>query len=167
MSHATDRMAGTRWAGHGSDWPDGYRPCMKCGAMKPVSEFHKHKMCKGGFNSVCKGCRQPLSAKNYLNHTTQYKLWYRAKRRAKENGRAFDIAVEDIYVPPVCPVFLVPFEENTPHSASLDRVDSSKGYVKGNVQVLSTRANVLKNNATLSELERLVMYMREGVCEIL
>lgn len=159
-------MQELRWAGHGSDWPDGHRPCMKCKEMKPLSEFHKHAQCKGGYNSVCKMCRKPLSKKNYSTHSTQYKLWYRAKRRCKESGRVFDIEISDIHVPEVCPIFLVPFEENTPHSASLDRIDSSKGYIKGNIQVISTRANVLKNNVTLDELRRLVKSMT-GVCEIL
>ena len=35
----------------------------------------------------------------------------------------------------------------------IDRIDSSKGYVKGNVRVISKRANTLKNNATIEELE--------------
>ena len=140
---------------------------MKCKIMKPITEFHKHKACRGGVNSVCKDCRKPLSAENYVRHTTQYKLWYRAKSRCKESGREFSIEISDIFVPDVCPIFLVPFEENTPHSASLDRIDSSKGYVKGNVQVISTRANVLKNNVTVQELERLLKSMKTGVCEYL
>lgn len=37
-------------------------------------------------------------------------------------------------------------------SPSLDRLDSSKGYVKGNVRVISKRANQLKNNATVEEM---------------
>lgn len=37
------------------------------------------------------------------------------------------------------------------YRASLDRIDSSKGYVKGNVQFISTPINYLKN--TMSDLE--------------
>ena len=167
VSYAVQRMQETRWAGHGSDWPIGFRPCMKCLEMKPVSEFHRHAMCKGGINSVCKTCRKPASANNYLKQTTQYKLWYRAKRRAKERSQEFNIQIEDIQIPSECPVFKTPFVENTPYSASLDRIDSSKGYVLGNIQVISTRANILKNDATLKELEQLVAFMRAGVCEII
>lgn len=133
---------------------------MKCKRMLPLSSFHKHKMCRGGYNSVCKECRKPLSQKQYLRHSTQYKLWYRAKRRAVERGNEFSIEMEDIVIPEKCPVFGVPFEENTPYAASLDRIDSSKGYIKGNIQVLSARANTLKNDATLEELECLVAFLR-------
>lgn len=167
MSYATERMAEVRWAGHGSDWPDGHRQCSKCEQVKPTEEFHKHRACKGGYNSVCKTCRKPLSAKNYQTHSTAYKLWYRAKRRAKEREQAFDITVEDVRVPERCPVFNMPFQENTDYAASLDRIDSSQGYVRGNVQVISARANTLKNDATLEELEQLLAFLRKGVCEIL
>ena len=54
MSHATDRMAETRWAGHGSAWPEGYRECTKCNEIKPTSEFHKHTRCKGGCANTLK-----------------------------------------------------------------------------------------------------------------
>ncbi len=162
-----EHMQKLRWAGHGNDWPEGHRPCMKCLVMKPISEFHKHKMCKGGFNSVCKECRKPLSSKNYKGFSTIYKLWYRAKRRASVRGLEFSIETSDIELPSVCPVFHTPFEDNTPFAASLDRIDSSKGYTKENIQVLSTRANTLKNDATLAELELLVVYLRKGVCEII
>jgi hypothetical protein len=167
MSHATEQMQKARWGSHGSDWPDGFRQCMKCEELKPTSKFHKHAMCKGGFNSVCKQCRKPLSAKSYTKHSTVYKLWYRAKRRAKERGQEFDIQMEDIQVPELCPVFGVPFEENTIYAASLDRIDSTRGYVKDNIQVLSNRANTLKNDATADELERLLQFMRRSSCEVL
>ena len=37
--------------------------------------------------------------------------------------------------------------------ATLDKIDPAKGYVAGNVQILSHRANSIKNNATLEELK--------------
>jgi len=92
-----------------------------------------------------------------------------AKRRANDNGLNFDITLDDLVPLPVtCPVLGVPinyqgtgargFVNNSP---SIDRIDSSKGYVKGNVQIISWRANRIKSDATLSELEQLVQYMRE------
>lgn len=46
---------------------------------------------------------------------------------------------------------------NTPQNyATLDKIDPTKGYVPGNVQILSYRANTLKNSATLEELKLIV-----------
>jgi hypothetical protein len=129
------------------------RNCTKCGVWKSRSDFHAHKQCKGGINTVCRQCRQPLSASNYKNTSLEYRLWYRAKRRAKVKGLAFNLEISDIKIPKVCPVFGVPMVVNTEYAASLDRIDSSKGYTKDNIQVISNKANILKNDATLSELK--------------
>jgi hypothetical protein len=46
---------------------------------------------------------------------------------------------------------------NVPNNyASLDKIDPNKGYVEGNVQILSFRANTLKGDATIEELRMLV-----------
>jgi hypothetical protein len=50
--------------------------------------------------------------------------------------------------------------ESIDNSPSLDRIDTSKGYVKGNVWVISWRANKLKSDATLAELESIVLALR-------
>ena len=68
--------------------------------------------------------------------------------RAAKKGREFNIELCDITIPNTCPVLGTPMV-----APSLDRIDSSKGYVKGNVRVISKRANMLKNNATIEEIE--------------
>ena len=83
-----------------------------------------------------------------------------AKRRAKAKGLDFDITRNDIVIPQKCPVLgipLVPYSGSCNHnSPTIDRIDNSKGYVRGNIIVVSFRANSLKNNATMSELRRIV-----------
>lgn len=95
-----------------------------------------------------------------------------ARHHAKRDGRAFDLVREDIVMPAQCPVFGIPLRiiEGTPgsrhrhDSPSLDRFDSSLGYVKDNVWVISDRANRLKNDASLEELRQLYEGLRqEGI----
>jgi hypothetical protein len=41
-------------------------------------------------------------------------------------------------------------------SLSLDRIDPNKGYIEGNVCFICHRANTIKNNLTLQEMELLL-----------
>ena len=89
-----------------------------------------------------------------INNIERY-LVQGAKSRAKKYGVPFDITHEDIIVPEFCPylgVKLVPFSEWS--SPSLDKIIPELGYVRGNIQVISTKANTMKNNATQDELVR-------------
>jgi len=85
-------------------------------------------------------------------------LWYSAKSRAKKNGREFNITINDFKMPLVCPVLNIPLVFNTGksggdfNSPTLDRIDSSLGYIKGNVVVISKRANIIKSDANYDEL---------------
>lgn len=165
MSYATERMQATRWADHGSDWPEGHRQCLKCEEVKPLAAFHKHAQCKGGYNSVCKACRVPVSKQQNANRTVQRRLYDSAKSRATQKGRDFDIELDDIVIPERCAVFGTPLT-----NPSIDRIDSTRGYVKGNIRVISLRANQLKSNATRQEMELILadlVRLEAGVCEIL
>lgn len=81
-----------------------------------------------------------------------------AKCRAKRGGIIFDITKEDIKIPTHCPILGIPIKRNVGSgfhndSPSLDRIHNSKGYTKDNIRVISNRANLLKCDATLKELE--------------
>tara|TARA_R100001443_G_scaffold31498_2_gene45569 strand:- start:1677 stop:1922 length:246 start_codon:yes stop_codon:yes gene_type:complete len=76
----------------------------------------------------------------------------------------FTITKEDIIVPDVCPLLgipIIPKAKDRYHSPSLDRKDNSKGYTPDNTWVISTRANVLKNNAHSDELLLLATNLQE------
>jgi len=87
------------------------------------------------------------------------------RRRASQNGIPFDLTEDCLVLPPICPVLGIPIKQGLigthPNSAQVDRFDNSKGYVKGNVRIISGRANYLKRDATLQELEAIVSYMKE------
>jgi hypothetical protein len=91
-----------------------------------------------------------------------YKLYHAAKTRAKRKGVRFSIKLEDIQIPAVCPLLGVPIRLGGPRrdSPSLDRINSKKGYVKGNVWIVSQRANKIKNDATLDEFEMIARNWR-------
>jgi len=86
-------------------------------------------------------------------------LLQRAKGNAKSRGLEFAIDEEDIIVPEVCPVFSTEFVYGTEYAASIDRIDNSMGYIPGNIQVISRKANTMKANATKEELERFAKWL--------
>ena len=93
-------------------------------------------------------------------------MLFGAKNRAKEMGLDFSITRDDVAIPEICPVLGLLIQPQNkafhPNSPSLDRFDSSKGYIPGNVFVISNRANVLKRDGTLDEFRKIVAYMERG-----
>lgn len=95
-------------------------------------------------------------------------LWSHLKSSAKGRGIEFDLKptdIDDIGIPLTCPVLGIPLTFNrgkpSDNSISFDRIDSSKGYTRSNVIIVSHRANSLKSNATLDEMRRLVAFYTE------
>lgn len=86
-----------------------------------------------------------------------------AKRSARLKKIPFALVPEDITVPAVCPVLglvlAVGEGKRTDASPSLDRLVPNLGYVRGNVRVISWRANNLKSDATLNEMRAVLTYM--------
>lgn len=81
---------------------------------------------------------------------------------ASKKGIEFTIKFEEMVYPDYCPVLGIKLEHGNgkPIDASptIDRIDNSKGYVPGNVHVISYKANRMKSNATVGELKMLVAY---------
>ncbi len=104
--------------------------------------------------------------KAWLEGKPLYHHVRRAKRRAKALGLPFDLDHETIYQPEFCPVLGIRLNykggdghpvANTP---SLDRLHPDLGYTKANVRVISFRANTIKNDATIEDIEKVLAYMR-------
>lgn len=79
-----------------------------------------------------------------------------AKYRSAKFNVPFDLKVEDVIVPDVCPYLGIELKVNqgaaSISSPSLDRIVPELGYVPGNVQVISHLANTMKSNATVEQL---------------
>jgi hypothetical protein len=93
----------------------------------------------------------------YTKEQYTKQLWISAKGNSKRKGKEFTIDIEDIKIPELCPFLGIPLtcirgQGHLPTNASIDRIDSTKGYIKGNIQVISRKANLMKNNATKEQL---------------
>ena len=108
---------------------------------------------------------QNSKRKELRRKSPELSLYTEAKNRAKEKGLEFSILLDDIFVPPVCPILLIPLKTGTgklqSSSPSLDRVDNSKGYTKDNIMVISYLANRMKSSASKEQLLQFSIYMLE------
>lgn len=48
----------------------------------------------------------------------------------------------------------------TDNSPSIDRIDNLKGYTKENIKIISHRANAIKRDASVEEVEKILKYMK-------
>lgn len=105
--------------------------------------------------TLCKTC----NVKRVKSLSPEFKMYQRAKSRAKKFGRDFNIDLDDIFIPKTCPILGIPLVVHSgqpggfPDSPALDRLDSSGGYTKGNVWVISQRANQMKADADIGEMK--------------
>lgn len=100
-----------------------------------------------------------------------WRLLRDASRRCEKSGVQFALEQKDIRIPSRCPALGIPIERNrgasgpSQHSPSLDRIDPLKGYTPDNVRVISYRANTIKHNASLDELQKIVNYVERSLDE--
>ena len=120
--------------------------CGQCGSKyTPTSPRHNY-------------CSQDCQQKSWRERNPLVMKWRGWKASADRRGLEFSISEEDLDYPKYCPYLglELAYSPNEggilPNSASLDRIDSTKGYVKGNVQIISNRANTMKLDASEKEL---------------
>lgn len=74
----------------------------------------------------------------------------------------FDLTAGDIVIPDKCPVLGIPLSPTAraagPGSPSLDRIENDRGYVRGNVVVVSHLANTIKSVATPKQLRQVASF---------
>ena len=143
------------------------KTCITCGESLPLSQFHLRKD-NNKYRGECKSCNgsRTLARSNSLSDA-QY-LYESAKTRAKRKSREFTITIEDVGLvdSDTCPYLQIPMFRRVQvsgkkpchhnNSKSLDRIDSARGYVPGNIIVCSWRANSLLRDGSLSELKLLI-----------
>jgi len=153
------------------------RKCKTCGQEKSVRAFDT--VWNGYKNYLLRACREcrktGLVASKKYNKTSYQTikkdlrkfLLLRTRASASTRGLECRLTLDDIFIPTHCPILGIELtgptskgEPRPPSLMSVDRIDSTKGYIKGNVAVISFRANMLKNNGTAEEHERIAAWMR-------
>jgi hypothetical protein len=85
------------------------------------------------------------------------------KNAALQAGLLFTLEFGDLVWPDVCPVLGIPLDYTasgrSENSVSFDQIDPGKGYVPGNVMVMSWRANRIKNDGSAEEHRRIAEFM--------
>lgn len=158
---------------------DGKLQCSACKAWLPVDIFVKNKTRSFGLSSYCRPCFAAVNRstpeahrrrnKEYCLRDPRRPMLNSARKRAKIGGLKFTIELKDIQIPLVCPLLGIELRAGSvtdnAHSPSLDRISSLGGYTPDNVWVISHRANKLKNNATIDELEKIATGLRAKIAE--
>lgn len=138
-----------------------------------VEEFYcnrckRYKLKKDMYLNTSSITRRDLSciicsktrAKQYRHDNPEKRMLNDARKRAKNKGLEFNIGIEDITIPKYCPILELELDTKATYltrdfAPSLDRIDSTRGYIKGNVRVISFLANSVKRNLTLDLLKKL------------
>lgn len=162
----------------------GVQCCRICGVAKPLSSFN-YRSDSGKYRTECKPCKSVIHHR-YYEETYSEKakaksyafremdqvaaLLSSCKQSAKRKGFEFNLTADDIVIPKKCPylgIELTNIQRNGRvwSNASVDRIDSSKGYVSGNIQVISCKANTMKQNASVEELRMFCKNMLKQIGE--
>lgn len=148
---------------------NGLRPCGTCGKMLSADPEHFYQKKDGGLSSECRDCFRQRSSKNQKtrHHAggVDYHLSYitrGARQRAKQSGIEYDIDAEFLKVllkqqGGLCAISRVSltFIKGQGHiatNASLDRIDSARGYTKDNIQLVAHQVNTMKSNMSVNQL---------------
>lgn len=165
---------------------DGVRVCSRCQTEKSVSEFDKRRGDRARqFKAWCRDCHRKYHAwymgrvykrdpkawidKQHARHAANpiRNMVACAKRRAKKVSIEFSITVADLIMPTHCPLLGIPLivsnGNSGPNSPSLDRIVPERGYVPGNVWIISHKANTIKSNASLEELLKLAHNLNQAL----
>ncbi len=128
--------------------------CVSCGASSRLGK------------TQCSECAEKQRLYEIIRQTDdpRHRMVHSAKSRAKLKGLPFSLSPTDFEIPATCPVLGIPIKVGTlkqgRSSPTLDRIIPALGYVKGNVCVISWRANDLRRDASVEELEAVARYAR-------
>ena len=154
---------------------DDNQRCTVCKQWKSEEDFEKNKRCRNGRNSRCKVCAT-AKTNHYVSRNIGAYLKDLSNRnqanrkcRAKSRGKAKSHLWSDTCITPEylrgmydaqdgkCAITGIEMThvrgvDDLSRNISIDRIDSSKGYVHGNVQLVCKIVNLMKHEQSLEEL---------------
>lgn len=97
----------------------------------------------------------------------QHSKFIRKRQNCKSRNIIWDLELEDIVWPTHCPVFGLELdyfaESKQDNSPSFDKIIPERGYIKGNVNIISFRANRIKNDGNIEEHLKIVEYLKNNL----
>ena len=140
-------------------WPEKYSP--KINSSKSCGCLH-HELAR---LELIRRCTTHGQSK-----TVRYRMFLSAKRRAKKHSVPFNLDFSKFpEIPDKCPVLGIPLNKSPKgkigpkfNSPTLDRIKPEMGYVEGNIQIISHRANTIKSDATVEEILKVADYVLNG-----
>jgi len=140
---------------------DTNKVCSLCKETKSLDMFHKSNC--GTILGVSNKCIRCTALSSMIKN---------AKQRCKISERIIDI--DDYYLLKItkglisCPVLGIEMVFGgtgsiKDNSASIDRFDTTKGYIKGNVWIISYKANRMKSDATIDDIKKVYDYMKANI----
>lgn len=116
-----------------------------------------------------KEIQQKYNRQSYQQLSDLEQAYSRSFTRKKQNVKykhwEWDLDMSDLEWPSHCPILGIELdwfcEKTQENSPSFDRIDNTKGYVKGNVAIISWRANRIKNNGTSQEHQQIADFLRK------
>ena len=113
--------------------------------------------------------KDKISQKNKQKYKDEnvyiYHMLKRIERRANELSLPFNLDISDLKIPKYCPILnieLKPGEGKGPsdNSPSVDRIIPELGYIKGNINIISMKANKIKSNCCWEDILKVANYMK-------
>ena len=148
---------------------DIHKVCKSCN-MKNIEQQYRHLKIKDIKPTQSEHGKKYRESKKNDNYYRLKLLLQQAEIRAKKKNIQCTLTIQDLFelIPKnmMCPVLNIPLfwgnsgKGNRNNSPSIDKINPNLGYTKDNVCIISWRANMLKSNATLDEMEAIYLYMR-------
>ena len=121
-----------------------------------IKEYNKKRTTERKSESSSKDYRNNKT-KEFRENNYEKFLLYQIKASAKKRNLEFNLTIEDIVIPKFCKYTNIELTKTIGggllnSAPSIDRIDTNKGYIKGNIQIISHLANKMKSNCTIDEL---------------